>query len=610
MRREIEERHRLDAEEQERRAEEEREREREFEREQEESRRRIDETVDDAQRNIERSTRQAAAAERATARPAMPMRAAAAIGSGLTTTANAVGSAKIKLFLIIIIGLHVWDLLSGYNRIGPNFVWWLTVYALLALVGAPFFLDDGEGWLHTFLSRKVFVFVGVSVVAFLLPIIISKLPDALITNATFRLLIGISAPWVIFLFVSGTEDRMVVILRNFWLIVWIVFFLALIFRSINGLHTPSQLQGSYDINIGDAIKEVFGTIKDSFSKTFKRIIGVPVSITSFVNRNINDSVGRDFSGQVDPYANGDLGVRFTQLRAYQDRFMSGQDVVVWADIQGETFNDQINVELRCYAQSTDGKVYNGTVRTQNGLDGRVLIQMREKVSASCTFEGLPKGNYNVWFTGVFVFETWSYIQYYFAPDELVKNMWQQDLDPAREAGIPERPVSIFTSGPVNLGLASERDQPIPVNPYPGKGMSPDRTLPPFGASIINQWTDGEVLSVRQITLLVPDPFLLKDCDRDPVLGSRKDPRGERRSEMEGYREYTFGNIGGSVNGLDRVNVGFESVTCYLGFSPDKEQNAASLIGGYDLVMKTFAARTNYLYMIKDDTQVKVVDDGY
>jgi hypothetical protein len=528
---------------------------------------------------------------------------ASAVGSyasGLVNTESTVMSER--LFLLIVFGLHLADLFIGFRRTGGLALTWLLIYALLALVVAPLLINGGRGWLDAYTSKKVIIFVGVSALAWVLPILISKLPDVIIGNVWFKFLVMISPPWVLFLFFANVHDELVIKFRNLWVIIWIILAIIIILSSITRWNIPVELQGQYSFNPLEVLKEIWFTVWNGIKDIIAKLVGIPTTLGVFVNRNINDSIGRNFMGQVDPYTEGDLGVRFTEIRTFSKVFFADQEITVWADIQGESFKEEIVLNLKCYALSGDGQQFNGTIKSQSTLkDGSIHIKMREKISASCTFTSLPKGMYRVWFVGAFPFETWGYIQYYFAPDELVKNMWSQNLDPASEAGIAKRPVGIFTNGPVQLGLASEYDQPIPVNHLsnPETGDSPDRTLPPFGASLTNLWVDGHIQSVRHITLMVPEPFILKNCDRMPATGGTKDAPGfVTRVEMLGYREYTFGNIDGTG-----TNLGSESVVCFLGFYDPA--NAAVLMSSYDLVVKTFAAKTNYMYIIEKYTQVKV-----
>lgn len=558
----------------------------ELEAENKKSRERIDKTFEKANKAIEKS--------RSAASRSDPV--GTGLGTGITNAAQGISNNKVKLFFFIIIGLHLFDLFSGFNRIGGNGIWWATIYLFMALA-APFFLDDGEGYIKTLLSPKTLIFLGISVVAWLLPVLVSKLPAIVQNNMWFKFLIIISPVWLMFLIFSGAQDNLINKIRTVWILIWITLALITLLATVAKWHAPTELQGQFGFNPFDVFSDVWDSVRTSVKKTFSRITGVPSTFGAFINRNLNDSIGRNFAGQVDPYAQGDLGVRFTKIETFRDTFRTGTPITAWAYLQGESFKEELELVMRCFAVSDEGEQFNGTIMTQGVQQDHIHLKMKEKISASCEFDSLPKGYYDIWFGGAFVFETWGYIQYYFAPDELVTNMWLQDLNPAREANIPERPVSIFTSGPINLGLASEQDQPIPINPVSGEGYTPDRTLPPFGASVINQWSDGKVNSVRQITLMIPEPFILKGCDKVPTQGTKQEPQAIS-DRVPGYREYTFGN-------MQDVNSGFQSVMCFLAFDEPKEENAANIIASYDLVMKTFAAKTNYVYEIKDSVRVKV-----
>ncbi|MBD3209068.1 hypothetical protein GF367_01460 [Candidatus Woesearchaeota archaeon] len=486
------------------------------------------------------------------------------------------------------------------TRVGGLALWWALFYLIIALVAAPLFINGGEGFVQMFMSKRVFVFVAISAVAWVLPVIIDKLPLFIQDNMWFQILIALSPPWLIFLIFSGEDNKALNVMRKIWILIWIFLLIVTAIGVISKTNVPTELQGQYDFKPLEAFGDVADYVKDSVGGAVRRLIGVPGQLGTFVKRNLNDSIGHSFMGQVDPYSERDLGVQFTEIRTFSSEFYEGEEVVVWADIQGETFKDIIRLNMRCYAVGPEKQVYDGIIETNGVEQDLLVIKMREKIGVQCRFDDLPAGYYDVRVAGAFNFRTWAYVPYYFAPDELIKGLWAQDLDPAAEAGIPSRPVAIYTNGPVQLGLASEYDQPIPVDP-----SDPVRALPPFGASVINQWADGEVSQVRYISLLVPDEFTLVKCDRDPVRGSREQP-GWSSNEETGYREYRFENI-------QNPNMFFESATCFLslegGSLAEKQRTAQRLVGGYDLVMKTFAAKTEYLYTIEDGVRVQVKEKG-
>lgn len=474
----------------------------------------------------------------------------------------------------------------------------LGAYILLACVFAPLLLDR-DGFFGAWRSGRIIVYIVVSAIAFLLPWLLNLLgahiTEILNNNFWFNLAITISPPWLIFLIFSSADDSWIHGIRVIWLVVWVGLLLITVFTMIPdlGLETPGT--GQLSIDPIATFKELWHRVSDAGQNTLRGLLGLPEKARYFINSNLEDSLGYSFSGQVDEYDSEDLGVRFTEIKTIAREFREGQDVVVWADIQGESFTDIIQVNLGCYAEDDEENQYTGVIKANGQATNNIVLKLRQKQSLSCTFENLSAGFYDVHVIGVFNFETWGYIPYYFSPQEYILSIWEQDDDPAYEAGIDKRPIAIYTNGPIELGLASEYDQPIPLDT-----TDPLSSLPPFGASITNVWMDGEIRNLRRLTLMVPSPFTLRECDNLPQEGSKAAPRPS--DETKQFREYVFGN-------LQDGNFMPESVTCFLGIDGDSVpamgREAESLLGGFQLVMKTFGAKVEYTYEIHDRIDVEV-----
>jgi len=483
----------------------------------------------------------------------------------------------------------------------------IVAYAVVCFALAPLLLDR-EGAYRAYKSGRIGLYFLVSAIAYFLPLLLGRLgpvTEFISENFWGNLLLILSPPWFIFMVFSPIDERVINALRRVWLFFWIGLIVATLLSMAMGslASIGGDGGGGLDIDPGRTFADLWDRITDSLSGFWSGLIGVPGHVNKFVNRNLEDSIGENYMGQVDPYTDRDLGVRFTDVRTFASRFRAGDDVVVWADLQGESFKEELDLRLRCYAKDNKGRVYNGTVESQGDDSDRVIISMRERVSASCTIEDLPKGFYEVYFVGAFAFQTWAYAPFYFAPEQTIKDMWAEDLDPAREAGIPSKPKATFTNGPVNLGLSSsayEQPIPVPLAESADDEVDYERTLPPFGASVINRWADGRVANVRSISLFVPPPFKLYKCDRmDGNEGnSGKNPLSLAAPTLPGYKRYTFG-VEGDANSL------FESVTCFLGLEDPERRSAYELMGSYDLVMKTFAAKAQYVYIIEKHIRVNV-----
>ena len=521
-------------------------------------------------------------------------------GGGLTAQESGVGW-KVWLFLGIILTIHIFDIFTRYSTRGSaSMMWWfIAVYTLITLLIAPLLLGDGffQNWTN---PQAMISFLVIGIVSVLLPWIITLVIKvlgnfgiALGTHWAFSIFLMISAPWLIYLFFTS-DDKVITFLKTVWVIFWVILIIASALGALTNLKLGSNIQTSVGINPKEAFVKAWDQVTSGFKDFFKRVFNITPAFKGFLNRNLNDTLGKNFMGEVDPYTERELGVQFTEVRALSSTFHAGGEVNVYADIQGENFKDVIELIIACSARSSKGQQYLGTVTVQ-GEGNTVTIRMRQRTSARCTFKDLPVGFYDVTFTGVFPFETWAYAPIYFAPAEKIEELWAQDLDPADEAGIVARPVPIYTSGPVNLGLTTEEyDQPIPVDP----GEKSELSLPPFGASVLNQWADGELQSVRSISLLVPDPFVLKNCDHTPARGAELGIDGLQRLDMPGYNEYIFAGEANDANAFGTAAV------CFLGFeNPTVDSN--NLLASYDLVVKTFAAKTTYLYKIKGNTRVEV-----
>ena len=440
-----------------------------------------------------------------------------------------------------------------------------------------------------------------SAIAWALPIIIDRvIPEIIKTNVWFRFLIIISPPWLILLMFTFSEDPLIAKVRKYWLIIWIALLILTLLGVIVNVRLPTNIQGQYSFNPWEVVKEVFQLIWGKLKDIFSSIFGIVPAAKLFVNRNINDSIGTSYVGTVDEYSSHELGVRFLDLRPSASRFFIGDKLVVWADIEGESFTEEINLYLQCFARKGSKETHNGSISVRGQAEDTVSLRMRDHVSVSCTFDTTDwsPGYYDISYAGLFFFETWGYVQYYFAPDELVYDIVSQGLDPAQEAGVSATARPIYTNGPIMLGLPSMMTLPIPIDV-----TNPERLSMQYGASVQNQWIEGKVASLKKIDLLVPQEFILQGCDQEDISGSKQSPSPEL-DELTGYKRYSFERADTA-----RANYAYESVTCFLGFEGgDEVQRAASastFLASHDLVMRSFAAQATYLYQIEEELRVKI-----
>ncbi len=503
-----------------------------------------------------------------------------------------------KWLLLIVFALHWFDVSMNLERTGLWATVWAVVYLVLALVIAPILINRGFAG---YVSGRTIAYLFISVLSWLMPKILELFPKQVTGNDYFVFLLLITPFWGAFLMFYATEsDSIESKIRGVWLGIWIVLMVIILIGTVSKTTVPTQLQGKFNLNVWKALSNIWHSLTDNLTSILQRLGALPVLASTFIKTNLNDTLGKSYSGTVDEHSQTELGVEFKNLRAQDQKFFKGAPVVVWTDIQGEAFNDNLILGLNCFAIDKDGNQIKGTITAQglktinrNGVEQQYLNITRKQItSASCTFDELPAGYYEIFFHGIFNFETWAYVEYYFAPYDMINVLWQDERDPEDYYGIDKHPIAKYNKGPVMLGLASEADQPIPLLAESGRES---QFLPAFGASIQNAWTEGEVIHVESIQLLVPPPFQLKGCDRNPKTGDKANP-GFTTDPDTNYRIFEF-------EGIENPNSMFQSTTCLVSLESARE--VSDILQDFDLVQKTFVGKTKYLYAIKDSIRVEV-----
>jgi hypothetical protein len=272
-----------------------------------------------------------------------------------------------------------------------------------------------------------------------------------------------------------------------------------------------------------------------------------------------------------------VGLYIDNVRLADEYAYEGYPAVIWADIQGKSFVEEIVVEPSCYIE----KVANGIVEPSH-LD----IFGEEHDTLSCTFSGLQKGSYTAKVGASFNFETWAYVTYTFVDIDTKRSLEMQGKNVNYELDIDPLPNAVFTNGPVMLGMASMVDQPIGVD------TAYNTKEPVLGVTLDNLWTDpgNRIKDVTEFIIQVPDDFRLVKCDRWPSGENREPFKTE-----EGYRFYRF-----TKNEIWDPRVTFQSVTCRL-----QIEDPAVLLEGAQKVQRTFVAQAKYKYNLEKSVRLYV-----
>lgn len=517
--------------------------------------------------------------------------------AGLAESSEKASNTQVNTFVWIVIISHVIDNLTGFDHQGLASFWWAWGIGMI-FVAALLLRKPGEGFLHN-LTHKGAVYAAFSALTIFAPKLMEFLPagvqDQPLLNFGFMLL----PMWMIYL-VFVDQHVATNWVRKFYYGIFAIILLGMLVGFAMNTEVPTELQGNYDFNPMETTKDVYFDFQDSMTEFFERIISVGPGIIGSVNSGINDSIGINYQSQVDSSASKNLGVRFEDLYPNSDTYYEGDqggaEVVVWADIVGESLYEPINLAIACYAQKRSEAPIEGELMVGQYRDPtNIMITNFETISASCTFPNLPPGRYKVYMTATFNSRTWAYLTYYFAPYDLVQQYKQEKRDIIREAGFAEMGEAKQSPGPVQLGIANKVYQPIAIR---DNGDLNTR----YGASVGDAW-QGELNSVSTIELMVSEPFRLIQCDHTPKQGTKENPEFE--SDSVGYRRYIFNEVNESTV--------FKSVNCFLTFdgSTDGARNATAqeFVQSYDLIQRTFGAETTYLYSIEDEISITVRERG-
>lgn len=518
--------------------------------------------------------------------------------AGLAESDEKASNSQVNIFVWIIIGAHVLDVFTKFNRIDLGSFWWAFWIAITVLIAPALLRKPGEGFLHN-MTHKGLIYAVFSVGSFLLPVLIDYLPARVQDQPFFNFGIMLLPIWMIYL-VFIDQHVAVNWVRKFYMFIFAVIMIGMLIGYASKTDIPANLQESYDFDPVDTTQEVLFELQDSMQAFFERLISVGPGVIGAVNMGINDSIGMNYQSRVDSSASKNLGVKFEDLYPNSDEYyegaQGGAEVVVWADIVGESLDEPINLAISCYAQKRNEAPIKGELVVGQYRDPmNILITNFETISASCTFPSLAAGRYSVYMTATFTSRTWAYLTYYFAPYDLVQQYKQERRNIIKEAGFSEMDEAKQSPGPVQLGIANKVYQPIAIR---NNGDLNTR----YGASVGDAW-QGELESVNSVELMVSKPFRLIQCDHTPSQGTKENP--EFVEDSVGYRRYIFSEV-------DDPTV-FKSVNCFLAFdgTSDAAMNATAqeFVQSYDLIQRTFGAETTYLYSIEDDVSITVRERG-
>lgn len=387
--------------------------------------------------------------------------------------------------------------------------------------------------------------------------------------------------WILFWFTP-------VGLARIWFFILIVSALIFAFNSLamNAENLPGAANSGYDV-IGGA-ETLMKNIKDAGQTAIDNIKSIGTGINGSINQFYNNTLGQYYTGQVEENKEK-TGVFITQFESLDTQY-ANRTINIYGLITARSFVDDITLDMKCVAQDTKNSSNTIIGKTE---PEQITIYQEDQQGVICTFQnGLPEGNYKINLTADFNFETWAYTTYTFMDRDFVNSIRQGGEDINSKFDISPKPKTIYTNGPVMLGINENLLMPITLS----TNLSNTNRIP-VGMTIENKQatatTKGTIKNVNTFQLRVPKLFYLEQCTKtasNPVT----DPNSQD------YDVYTFTNVN------PYLTQSYLSVSCNLGINPSNAAQLLGLKGGKAVV--SIVGTAKYDYELSKQIALKVNKD--
>jgi hypothetical protein len=426
-------------------------------------------------------------------------------------------------------------------------------------------------------ARHIFIFLLVSAAYVLVPFLLGMLGsigqivivnDPTIGPFTISMLLVVFPIWPLLIgFMGGMPIASKWV--NFWIVgLLVVFVLAIVLNyNVGSLMRITGSPGSVDI--GGGFGYLVNQVSDIGTTLWNKVKGAPDLIKNRLNSSAIMGSINYYTGYVDDNENVPVGLYLRNIESDKESY-EGSPAYIWGDIQGKSFTQEIIFEPYCFIDEKNV-----------GLPEPRWISIfgSEQDRVYCKFDNLTKGSYSVKFGGKFTFDTWAYVEYTFVDMNVRRAMETEGKNINSELNIPLRPRSVYTAGPIMLGMAPPIDQPFGIDTQYNTRETP------LGITIDNLWSEGKPERTRTFTILVPNDFELVKCDRgDPV-----------KTTGTGYSNYTF-----NVGTMGDIRENFLTINCRLHIN-----DPGALLGGAQKVQRTFVGMARYDYKIEKTGRIYV-----
>lgn len=512
------------------------------------------------------------------------------VGSGMASGAGLMGNLGVKgvkkvhnwahggadkslltLFWIAVIIQLIDVFLLRFNRT-IYFATSIAMYGALILLAWWFFSKSSGN--HFANPRQIILFVMISGFYIIVPSLLYAVPKIhLVAGTTLfdwvSFLLAILPIWPIYI---GFKADIPFVHKyvNFW----IIFLLFVFIFGVGFSLKPGDVVGIGGrpelVQAGVVATYLWEKTTDIAKNFWKSLSLIPAA-----KRLLNASGINYYTGMIDNNEQAPVGLYIDNVRPADKYFYAGYPVIIWADLRGKSFMEEIQVSPICYIDK-------GAAGERDPESISILGE--EHATLSCIFYDLAKGSYLAKVGATFNFETWAYVTYTFVDIDTKRALEIQGKNVNQELDVSPLPNAVYTNGPAMLGMASMVNQPIGID------TMYNTREPILGVTLDNLWSEGIIEHVEEFTIQVPDDFKLVKCDR-----WRPETEKPPFKSEEGYDFYRF-----SKQELGDVRSTFQSITCRL-----QVKDPAALLAGAQKVQRTFVAQTKYLYKIEKSQRIYV-----
>jgi len=258
---------------------------------------------------------------------------------------------------------------------------------------------------------------------------------------------------------------------------------------------------------------------DALSNTLNKV-------TAYWQGRLDYATGGLYRAQVEQNQYENLGVYFANLRQSEPVFYTTEPVTVWGTIRSKTYQDPVVVDVNCYKQKDEQKLY-----ADRRYPGKPFPVFKlEENDIECTFSPpssaktqatIEAGQNKITLSAQYNFATNAYKKSYLIDRDRYRALVREDIDPLEEFGIKDKePSPVSTNGPVELSISVLHLLPVSnsyiIPPVVAVALINRQEVQDKDKKVISRW-EGRIKEITELIILTPPNVIipLEDC-KDPA----------------------------------------------------------------------------------------------